>query len=83
MVYSLFNTIFYSVLSMVFREHIFLGNKHLLRSVVDEPVGNRVVDDGEVDVPIPPVVVGPVAEDFGCPVVVDTDDVVLEAIYMK
>ena len=57
--------------------------KNLLKSVVDEPVGNRVVDGGGTDEPVPPVVVGPVEVLDGCPVVVDNNDVVCEARYIN
>ena len=57
---------------------------YLLISVVEEPVGNIVVDGGELVDPIAPVVVGPVPVLDGCPVVVDTDDsLVPEAVIKK
>lgn len=47
--------------------------------MVDKPVGNRVDDGGGTDEPVVPVV-GPVAVLDGCPFVVDSDVVVLEAL---
>jgi len=41
------------------------------------------VDGGGTEDPIAPVVEGPVAVLDGCPVVVDIDDVVYEAISIK
>ncbi len=48
--------------------------------VVDEPVGNRVLDGGGADELIAAVVVGPDPVLDGCPFVVDNDDPVLDMV---
>ena len=55
-------------------------HQYLLMREADEPVGNLVVVGGATDVPIAPVVVGPVPVLVGCPFVVVTNGVVNEAI---